>query len=184
MKYIVGTNQKNKLYIARFSSKLGILLCKNNIQNAVKGIADHNTKPTASGIYGHKALFVALLWNISSLYSTLLALDTRYGDKIIVASNRKTPPGIKCIASCTINTGIEGSIKNIKFQKLSLFNRTLIKLCIIVPNLIDIHYFDDIKHLFKKLCFSRSAVRFISNLVRYLDNLLFQCNKPKSGGAI
>ena len=177
MKYIVGTNQKTKLYTARFLFSREYLIY--NTHNVVNGIASHNTKPTASGIYGHRTLFVEVLWNISSLYSTLLALDTRYGDKIRIASSRKTPLGIKSIASCAINTGTDGSVKNIKFQKLSLFNLALIKLRIIAPNFIDILHSYDIKHLAKKLCFSKSSVGFTTNLVRYLDNLLRQCNKTK-----
>lgn len=179
MKYTAGTNQKTKLYTARFSSKLGFLLCMNKIQNTVNGIADHSTKTTVSGIYGHKALFVAVLRNISSLYSTLSALDTRYGDKITVASNRKIPPGIKCIASCTINTGIEGKIKNIRFQKLSLFKRVLIKSCIKVPNLIDVIHSYSIKLLFKKLCFSESLAELMRSLVRYLGNLSHNGNNTR-----
>lgn len=125
MKYIVGTNQKTKLYTARFLFSRGYFIY--NTHNVVNGIASHNIKPTASGIYGHNILFVEVLRNISSLYSTLLAFDTRYGDKIRIASSRNAPPGIKSITSCAINTGIEGSIKNIKFQKLSLFMREAIK---------------------------------------------------------
>lgn len=177
MKYIVGANQKTKLYTARFLFSRGYLIY--NTHNVVNGIASHNTKPTASGIYGHKALFVEVLWNISSLYSTLLALDTRYGDNIRVASRRKTPPEIKSIASCAMNTGIDGSVKNIKFQKLSLFNLALIKLRIIAPNFIDIVHFYDTNHLVKKLCFFGSPVRFKDNLVRCLDNLPHQINKMK-----
>lgn len=179
MKYVVGINQKIILYTARFSSRLGSFLCKNNIHNVVNGIADHNTKPTASGIYGHRALFVEVLLNISSLYSILLALDTRYGDKIIVASSRKTPPGIKSIASCAINTGIDGSVKNIRFQKLSLFNLALIKLCIIIRDFINVFNFDDIKHLVKKLDFFRSLVEFVNNLVKYIENLLHSAIKRR-----
>ena len=175
MKYIVGTNQKIKLYTARF----GILSKKYNTQNAVKGIVDHNTKPTASGIYGHKALFVEVLWNILSLYSTLLALEIKYGDKIIVANKRKAPPGIKTITFWAIKTAIEVSTKNIKFQKLSLFNLALIKLCIIVPTLINIINSYDIKHWFKKPRFSRNLVTFAINLLRYLEKLLCRCNITK-----
>ncbi len=170
MKYIVGTNQKIKLYIAKFSSRWGYFLCKNNIQNATNGIADHNTKPTASGIFGHNTLFVPLLWNISFLYSTLLTLDTRYGAKIKVASNINNPPGTAFIVDCAINIARDGNVKNIKFQKLSLFNLALIKLCIIIPDFIDILHSHDIKQFFKKLCFSKMLVGLVNNLIRHLSN--------------
>ena len=127
MKYIVGTNQNIALYRAMFSSKCLALACNNKIQKAVNGIEHHNIKLVALGIYGHNILFVEVLRNISSLYSTLLAFDTRYGDKIRITSSRKAPPGIKSINVCAINSGIEGNSKNIKFQKLSLFIREAIK---------------------------------------------------------
>jgi len=179
MKYIVGTNQKTKLYTAKFSSSSGFLLCKNNTHNTVNGIAVHNTKPVASGIYGHKALFVAVLWNISSLYSTLLALDIRYGEKIRVASSRKIPPGIKSIASCAINIGIEGSVKNIKFQKLSLFNLALIKLCIIASGVIGIYYSYVNEKSFKKLCFFRDCTKRGKDTIKYLDNKSQRLNEAE-----
>ena len=89
MKYMVGTNQKIILYTARFSSRFGCLLCKNNIQNAVNGIVDHNTNHKFFGICEHNTFFVLVLWNISSLYSTLLTLDTKYGVKIKATINFK-----------------------------------------------------------------------------------------------
>ena len=87
----------------------------------------------------------------------------------------------KIIISVAKATAIPMNIprKNIKFQKLSLFNLVLIKLRIIVPNFIDILHFDDNKDLIKKLCFSRSLVGFAINFVKYLDDLLCQYNKMK-----
>jgi len=177
MKYIVGTNQKTKLYTARFLFSRGYLIYSTH--NTVNGIAVHNTKPVASGIYGHKALFVAVLWNISSLYSTLLALDIRYGEKIRVASSRKIPPGIKSIASCAINIGIEGSVKNIKFQKLSLFNLALIKPCIIASGVIGIYYSYVNEKSFKKLCFFRDCTKRGKDTIKYLDNKSQRLNKAE-----
>lgn len=181
MKYVVGTNQKTKLYTARFLFSRGYLIY--NTHNIVNGIADHNTKPTASGIYGHKILFVEVLWNISSLYSTLLALDTRYGDKIRAAISSNTPPGIKSITSCTINTGIEGSIKNIEFQKLSLFSLSLIKLHIRVFDYINIHNLNDSNNYLKTLGFSRHLAvfgKYLSRLLNKANKARHLCNKTRS----
>jgi hypothetical protein len=174
MKYIVGINQKTKLYTARFLFSSGCLIYSTH--NVVKGIADHNTKPMASGIYGHKTLLVEVLWNILSLYPTLLALDIRYGDEIRIASSRKTPPGIKSNTPCVINTEIGGSVKNIKFQKLSLFNRALIKSRIIAPNFIYILHFYDTDGLLKKLCFFRVCAGFVNELVQFLKNSCSKCS--------
>jgi len=171
MKYIVGTNQNIALYRAMFSSKCLALPCNNKIQKAVHGMEHHNTKPVALGIYGHNDLFVEVLWNSSSLYSTLLALDIRYGDKIRITSSRKTPPGIKSINVCAINAGIDGSVKNIKFQKLSLFNLALIKLLITLTDIIGIFTFDDNKLELKRPYFSGKLSKYALLLTGYLDNL-------------
>ncbi len=80
----------------------------------------------------------------------------------------------KIIISVAKATAIPMNIprKNIKFQKLSLFNLTWIKLRITAPNFNDIIHSYDIKHLFKKLCFFRDSVEVVNKLVQFLKNPL------------
>lgn len=99
------------------------MLCNKSIQNAVKGIANHNIKPRYLGACVPSFLLEELLWNSSFLYSTAFNFDIKYGDKIIEANSEIFPPGRISTSNCTRNITPLGNNQNIRFQKLSLFIR-------------------------------------------------------------
>lgn len=130
MKYIVGINQKNALYIARFSSRDGYLSCISSIPKAVNGIESHKTKPRFLGKWLTKGLPVLLLQSIFSLYSILFTLAIKYGALINVNNKIAIPPGIISLKIWAIKIHKDVPTKNITFQKLSLFSLACKKLAL------------------------------------------------------
>ena len=140
MKYIVGTSQNIALYKAMFSSKYGALLCSSKIQKAEKGIPHQIKNPKYFGAYFPSFLLVLELINSLFSYLTTLNLEIKYGDKIIAANSNKKPAGIISISSCATNITKLVNAKNIKFQKLSLLSRALIKLHIKISHFLFSYY--------------------------------------------
>ena len=128
MQYIVGINQNIILYKAIFSSRYRALLCSSKIQKTEKGILHQMKKPKYLGAYFPSFLFVAELISSSFSYLTALSLEIKYGEKIIAANSNRNPAGIMSISNCAIKTIILVTIKNTRFQKLSLLSLALIKL--------------------------------------------------------
>lgn len=144
--------------------------------------ADRKKDIIKSQINNNPAFLILLPWLVvnSDFSLSKVRRELYLTSKIapIIANQNITPPN-GCGVIYPRDNPMKNVIKNIKFQKLSLFNLALIKLRIIAPNFIDILHSYNTNHLIKKLCFFGSPVRFKDNLVRYFDNLLHQINKMK-----
>ncbi len=128
MKYSIGHNRPIAVYAVIESLKAGKLLLKPKNNCIETGTLITSTKPKPVGYLLFKACPCLLMKILSSVYLTLLALASKYGTKENVKMNdNKAKIGMK-----KANTSIRVALtvipsQNIKFQKLSLFSRALIK---------------------------------------------------------
>ena len=87
----------------------------------------------------------------------------------IIANQNIMPPN-GCGVIYPRDNSIKNARKNIKFQKLSLFNLALIKLCIIASGVIGIYYSYVNEKSFRKLCFFRDCTKRGKDTIKLLDN--------------